>query len=209
MKAELSHKIALVTGACTAVGAAVAESLARRGALVALVDNDGSRLAALVERLHGTGLRVAGRQVDVTSSAAVDALVDQLEREFGPVDALVTVAAAVRPGPALALSDDDWAHSFAVNADGVFHVSRAVACRMVERRHGVIVTAATHPGSVPRTGVAAYAASRAAAIAYTECLAAEVSPRGVHCAVVAPDDVRRVVDEVLFLLTDVEQAASA
>ncbi|MEU6152853.1 SDR family NAD(P)-dependent oxidoreductase [Actinosynnema sp. NPDC047251] len=191
-----------MTGACATPGAAVVEALGRRGALVAAVDGDGARLADLVERLQGTGLRIVGRQIDVTSGAAVDALVDQVEREFGPIDALVTTAGELRPGPALTVSDADWAHCFAVNADGVFHASRAVAARMVERRHGTIVMVAAHPVAVPRTSMAAYAASRAAAVTYTEHLAVEIAARGVHCAVVAPDDPRRVVDEVCFLLAD-------
>ncbi|MFD1152589.1 SDR family NAD(P)-dependent oxidoreductase [Saccharothrix hoggarensis] len=202
MNAEFRHKTALVTGACTPLGAEVVESLARQGALVVAVDSDGARLADLVERLRGDGLRVAGRQIDVTSSAAVDALVDQVEREYGAIDALVTTASVLRPGPALSISDDDWAHSFAVNADGVFNVSRAVAARMVERGRGTIVMVPAHAVAVPRSGIAAYAASRAAAVAYTECLALEVAPRGVHCAVVAPTDARRVVEEVRFLLAD-------
>ncbi|MFE2751326.1 SDR family NAD(P)-dependent oxidoreductase [Actinosynnema sp. NPDC059335] len=202
MNAEFRHKIALITGACSPLGSEVVESLARQGALVAAVDSDGARLADLVERLHGQGLRIAGRQMDVTSSAAVDALVDQLEREFGPIDALVAMAGALRPGPALSITDEDWAHSFAVNVDGVFNVCRAVAGRMVERGRGTIAMVPAHAVAVPRSGIAAYAASRAAAIAYTECLAVEVAARGVHCAVVAPTDVRRVADEVKFLLAD-------
>ncbi|GAA1352110.1 SDR family NAD(P)-dependent oxidoreductase [Saccharothrix algeriensis] len=194
--------IALVTGACTPLGRAVVGWLARQGPLVAVVDGDGARLAALVERWQGEGLRIAGRQVDVTSSAAVDALVDQVEREFGPVDALVATAGELRPGPPLSLTDEDWAHSFAVNADGVFHVSRAVAARMVVRERGTIVTVAPPTAAVPRSNVVAHAASRAAAVAYTECLALEVASRGVHCAVVTSDDADRVVDEVRFLLAD-------
>jgi 2,3-dihydro-2,3-dihydroxybenzoate dehydrogenase len=202
MNAEFRHKIALITGACSPLGAEVVESLARQGALVAAVDSDGARLADLVERLHGQGLGIAGRQIDVTSSAAVDALVDQLEREFGPIDALVAMAGALRPGPALSITDEDWSHSFAVNVDGVFNVSRAVASRMVARGRGTIVMVPAHVVAVPRTGIAAYAASRAAAITYTECLAVEVAAHGVHCAVVAPTDVHRVADEVKFLLAD-------
>lgn len=198
MDAELDRGIALVTGACAAPGAEVVEALARRGAVVAAVDGDGPRLAELVERLRGEGLRVAGRQVDVGSSAAVDALVDQLEREYGPIDALVAVAGVVRPAPALATTDADWAHSFAVNADGVFHACRAVAARMVARRRGVVATVA--PAGPPGPGAAAWAASRAAAVAYTECLALEVARDGVHCAVVAPDEAHRVADDISFLL---------
>lgn len=209
MNAEFRHKIALITGACSPLGAEVVESLARQGALVAAVDSDGARLADLVERLHAQGLRIAGRQIDVTSSAAVDALVDQVEREFGAIDALVATAGALRPGPVLSITDDDWSHSFAVNVDGVFNVSRAVATRMVDRGRGTIVMAPAHVIAVPRSGIAAYAASRAAAIAYTECLAVEVAPHGVHCAVVAPADVRRVADEVRFLLADTSPISNA
>ncbi len=209
MKAEFGHGIALVTGACAPLGSEVVESLARRGARVAAVDRDGARLADLVERLQGEGLRVAGRQLDVTSSAAVDALVDQLEREFGPIDAVVTTASALRPGPALSITDEDWSHCLAENVDGVFHVSRAVATRMVARSHGTILLVAAHATAVPRSNLAAYAASRAAAVAYTECLAREVATRGVHCAVVAPPDHSRVADEVSFLLSDPARTVSA
>ncbi|QQQ74471.1 SDR family NAD(P)-dependent oxidoreductase [Saccharothrix sp. 6-C] len=202
MNAEFRHKIALITGACSPLGAEVVESLARQGALVAAVDSDGARLADLVEHLHAQGLRIAGRQIDVTSSAAVDALVDQVEREFGAIDALVATAGALRPGPVLSITDDDWSHCFAVNVDGVFNISRAVATRMVDRGRGTIVMVPAHVIAVPRSGFAAYAASRAAAIAFTECLAVEVAAHGVHCTVVAPTDVRRVTDEVRFLLTD-------
>ncbi|WP_051772711.1 SDR family NAD(P)-dependent oxidoreductase [Saccharothrix sp. NRRL B-16314] len=202
MNADFHDKIALVTGACTPLGVELVESLAGQGALVAAVDSDGAGLAGLVERLHGDGLRIAGRQIDVTSSAAVDALVDQVEREFGPIDALVTTAGALRPGPALSVSDEDWAHSFAVNVDGVFNVSRAVASRMVQRGHGTIVMVPVQVVAVPRSGIAAYAASRAAAVAYIECLAVEVAAHGVHCAVVAPADMSAVADEVRFVISD-------
>ncbi|RKT56385.1 SDR family NAD(P)-dependent oxidoreductase [Saccharothrix australiensis] len=201
MNAEFDHGIALVTGACAPLGGEVVEWLARQGALVAAVDSDGARLADLVERLQAEGLRIAGRQVDVTSSAAVDALVDQVEREFGPVDALVTAVGAARPGPVLSITDEDWSHAFAVNADGVFHVSRAVAARMVRRGRGAIVLVAAR-AAVPRSNAAAYEASRAAAVAYAECLATEVAARGVRCAVVSPDDSRPVVEQVRFLLAD-------
>ncbi|MFD7657461.1 SDR family NAD(P)-dependent oxidoreductase [Actinosynnema sp. NPDC059797] len=200
MNGEFRRRVALVTGACSRFGGEVVEALARRGALVAAADGDGPRLADLVERLRDEGLLVAGRQIDVTSSDAVDALVDQVEREFGAVDALVAMAGALRLGPALSITDQDWAHSFAANATGVFNACRAVAVRMVRRGRGTIVVVPAHAVAAPRSGMAAYAASRAAAVAYAECLAVEVASGGVHCAVVAPADARRVVDEVCFLL---------
>jgi len=209
MKAEFDSKVALIIGACGAIGTEVVESLAERGAVVTAVDRDGAKLCDDVERLQAKGLRVAGRQIDITSSQAVDALVDQIEREFGPIDILVNVAGVLRQGPAVSLTDEDWAHSFRVNSDGVFHVSRAVASRMVARRGGSIVTVASNSASVPQVGLGAYTASRAAAIAYTKCLALEVARHGVRCNVVAPGQTEAPVLRSLSVATDVHADSGA
>ena len=94
------------------------------------VARDGDRVL-----VHGsTGSRwmravAAGAPVSLAVTA-VDALVDQVEREFGAIDALVAVAGALRPGPALSITDDDWSHSFAVNVDGVVLGVRRLATVM-------------------------------------------------------------------------------
>jgi 2,3-dihydro-2,3-dihydroxybenzoate dehydrogenase len=183
---DFAGKVALVTGASGGIGAAVARALAAQGATVAAADRDADRLAGLVDRLGREGLRVSAHPVDVTSSAAVDALVDRVEREVGAIDCLVNVAGVLRPGAVVTTTDEDWAATFAVNTTGVFHTSRAVAARMVDRRAGAIVTVASNAAAVPRTGMGAYAASKAAATAFTKCLALEVARHGVRCNVVAP-----------------------
>lgn len=81
---------------------------------------------------------------------------------------------------------DVWRRTFAVNADGVYFVSRAVAARMVERRRGVIITVGSNAASVPRMGMAAYAASKAAAAMFTRCLGLELARYGIRCNVVSP-----------------------
>ncbi|MBM2616676.1 2,3-dihydro-2,3-dihydroxybenzoate dehydrogenase [Actinoplanes sp. LDG1-06] len=160
--------VALVTGASGGIGRAVADGFTKLGMRVAAVDRDGD---------YAT---------DVTSAAQVDALVERVENELGPITVLANVAGILRTGPALAMPDDDWRQTFAVNTDGVFHVSRAVARRMVERRSGVIVTVSSNAAGIPRSGMAAYAASKAAATAFTKCLGLELAPYGIRCNVVAP-----------------------
>ncbi|HEX6341497.1 SDR family NAD(P)-dependent oxidoreductase [Umezawaea sp.] len=185
MNRQFDGKTAVVTGACGAVGAEVVAALAARGAVVTAVDRDGRALCDLVERLQHEGLRVAGRQVDITSGPAVEALVDQVEREVGPVDIAVNAADLLRTGGATGLTDDDWAQSFAINTHSVFHLSRAAASRMVPRGRGSIVTVATTlPPHQP--GFTAYAASKAAATTYANGLAAEITRHGVHCTVITP-----------------------
>ncbi|MCS7481473.1 SDR family NAD(P)-dependent oxidoreductase [Umezawaea endophytica] len=183
MNREFDRKTAVVTGACGAVGAEVVAALAARGAVVTAVDHDGRALCDLVERLQRAGLRVAGRQVDISSGPAVESLVDQVEREVGPVDIAVNAADLLRTGRATGLTDDDWSRSFAINTHAVFHLSRAAAARMVPRGGGAIITVATTVQTL-QPGYAAYTASKAAATAYANHLAAEVTRHGVRCTVI-------------------------
>ncbi|BAJ31602.1 MULTISPECIES: 2,3-dihydro-2,3-dihydroxybenzoate dehydrogenase [Kitasatospora] len=178
--------IALVTGAAGGIGQAVVRLLAERGAAVAAVDLDAERIAATAAALRAEGLRVTGFAADVTSSSAVDDLVEEVETRLGPVSQLVNAAGVLRLGQARALSDQDWNATFAVNATGVFHVSRAVVNRMVRRGAGAIVTVASNAAGTARAEMAAYAASKAAATAFTKCLGLEVAHRGIRCNVVAP-----------------------
>ncbi|MFD4582288.1 2,3-dihydro-2,3-dihydroxybenzoate dehydrogenase [Streptomyces sp. NPDC058434] len=182
----MEDRIALVTGAAGGIGEAVVRTLAERGALVAALDRDPARLADSVGRLTARGLRVTAVPADVTSSADVDRAVAAVEDTLGPVDHLVNAAGVLRLGEARKLTDRDWGDTFAVNATGVFHVSRAVADRMVARGRGAVVTVASNAAGTARSEMAAYAASKAAATAFTKCLGLELAPHGIRCNVVAP-----------------------
>ncbi len=178
--------VALVTGAAGGIGEAVVRLLASRGATVAAVDLVPDRLAETVARLRADGLDVTGYPADVTSSTDVEAAVARTEAELGPVDALVNAAGVLRLAGAHALSDEDWTTTFAVNAGGVFHMCRAVVNRMMTRQRGAIVTVASNAAGTARAQMAAYAASKAAATAFTKCLGLEVAEYGIRCNVVAP-----------------------
>lgn len=178
--------VAMVTGAAGGIGAAVAEALATRGMAVAAVDADAGRLAEVVEKLTANGQHATAYDADVSDSGAVDDVVARVERALGEIELLVNTAGVLRVGAAAELSDADWRAVFSVNTDGVFHCSRAVATRMRRRRSGAIVTVASNAGRVPRAGMAAYCASKAAATAYTRTLGLELAEHGVRCNVVSP-----------------------
>ncbi|WP_049563129.1 2,3-dihydro-2,3-dihydroxybenzoate dehydrogenase [Nonomuraea sp. SBT364] len=178
--------VALVTGAAGGIGAAIARTLGEEGIPVAALDRDEDGLRELTAKLEADGLRVAAFPVDVGSSAQVEAVVGEAERLLGPVTKLVNAAGVLRTGRAVRMSDDDWAATFAVNVNGVFHVSRAVVSRMVPRRAGAVVTVASNAALVARADMAAYAASKAAATAFTKALGLEVAGYGIRCNVVAP-----------------------
>lgn len=172
-------KIALVTGAAGGIGQAVVRLLAQAGCTVIATDKAAPSKnvcpeAAFVEAL------------DVRNPCAVNALVARAERECGPIDIGVNVAGVLHTATVTATSDDDWRRTFAVNCDGVFHVSRALAARMADRRRGVLVTVSSNAAGVPRHAMAAYAASKAAAAMFTRCLGLELAPLGIRCNNVAP-----------------------
>ncbi|MFP3987388.1 2,3-dihydro-2,3-dihydroxybenzoate dehydrogenase [Streptomyces sp. E11-3] len=175
--------VALVTGAARGIGAAVVDGLVREGATVAAVDIDADGLADLADRSHG---RVVPFTADVADAAAVADVVDQVEHGMGPVDVGVSVAGILRPGPLCETTNEDWAETFSVNTTGVFVVLRELARRMVPRGRGSLVTVGSNAGGVPRTGMGAYAASKAAATMLTRCLGLELARHGIRCNVVSP-----------------------
>ncbi|MFD5139103.1 2,3-dihydro-2,3-dihydroxybenzoate dehydrogenase [Streptomyces sp. NPDC058378] len=201
---ELTGRLALVTGAGRGIGEAVVHALAGRGARVLATDLDTEGVTALEKTYEG---RVTARTLDVTDPAAVEELVEEAERTLGPLDIAVNVAGVLRVSSVADLSDEEWAATFAVNTHGVFHVSRSVSRRMADRGSGSIVTVASNAAGVPRTGMAAYAASKAAAVMFTKCLGLEVAPRGVRCNTVSPGSTLTDMQRGMWTAGDEEAAA--
>ncbi|MEV6604925.1 2,3-dihydro-2,3-dihydroxybenzoate dehydrogenase [Kutzneria sp. NPDC051319] len=182
----LAGRVAVVTGAAQGIGAAVASALAERGAVVAALDRAVDVLDKTVGLLTDAGHRAVAFPTDVRDSSDVNRTVAAVEHELGPVDVLVNVAGVLRVGAVVDLTDEDWAAAFEVNSGGVFYMSRAVARGMSQRGRGAIVTVASNAAFVPRQRMAAYAASKAAARAFTRTLGLELAGRGVRCNVVSP-----------------------
>ncbi|MEU7043613.1 2,3-dihydro-2,3-dihydroxybenzoate dehydrogenase [Streptomyces varsoviensis] len=181
---ELAGRVALVTGAGQGIGEAVVRALIERGAEVAALDATPDGIKAL-ETEFGPA-RVTAHLADVTDSAAVERVMDDVERTAGPLDILVNVAGVLHTAPVVDLTDEDWNATFAVNTTGVFNTCRAAARRMSERRAGCVVTVGSNAAGVPRTSMAAYAASKAAATMFTKCLGLELARSGIRCNVVSP-----------------------
>lgn len=174
----IAGKIAFVTGAAGGIGAAVVALLHAEGARVVATDLEVTHLLQCKD--------VSYEALDVTDAVAVEALVAKVEAQWGPIDLGVNVAGVLATGLVAETSDAQWQHVFAVNAQGVFHLSRALARRMTPRRRGSIVTVSSNAAGVPRHGMAAYAASKAAATMFTRCLGLELAPHGIRCNIVAP-----------------------
>lgn len=174
----LAGKIALLTGAAGGIGTALAKALHAEGARVVATDLGLDGIPAL------DGLW--RESLDVTRSDQVEALVARIEREWGPIEIGVNVAGVLATGLVAETSDAEWQRVFAVNTQGVFHLGRALARRMTPRGRGSIVTVSSNAAGIPRHGMAAYAASKAAATMFTRCLGLELAPYGIRCNIVAP-----------------------
>lgn len=183
----MEGRVVVVTGGAGGIGAAVCRSLAAGKAAAAAIDLDTDALDALVRDARSLeGGTVTAYVADVTARDAAEAVLGQVESELGPVGALVNVAGVLRRGPAALCSLEDWSALFAVNATAVFLWSAAAARRMAGRPGASIVTVASNAVGVPRVGMAAYAASKAAAAAFTLGLGLEWAAHGIRCNVVCP-----------------------
>jgi 2,3-dihydro-2,3-dihydroxybenzoate dehydrogenase len=145
-----------------------------------------------------TLLRRRFELVDVSDSHAVEAAIARIEAEWGPIDYGVSVAGILATGPLVETNDETWARVMSVNASGVFHLHRALARRMMPRRRGSLVTVSSNAAGIPRHGMAAYAASKAAATMMTKCLGLELAASGIRVNVVSPGSTRTPMQEAMW-----------
>ena len=180
----LEGEIALVTGASRGIGAAIADTLAAHGAKVIGTATSEAGAQAIGERLAAHG--GVGRVLNVTDSAAVETLVDDIAKEFGSVTILVNNAGITRDQLLLRMKDEDWQAILDTNLSSVYRTSKAVMRGMMKARKGRIVSIASVVGLTGNPGQANYAAAKAGIIAFSKSLAREIGSRGITVNVVAP-----------------------
>lgn len=183
MKADLNGRVALVTGSTRGIGRAIAESLAGAGARVAVVGRDAERAR---EAAASISPEARGYGCDVGDAAAVAALVEAVEKDFGGVDILVNNAGLTRDNLLMRLKDDDWEAVINANLRGAFVAMRAATRGMMKRRWGRIINIASVVGVVGNKGQSNYGASKAGLIGLTKSVAKELASRNILANVIAP-----------------------
>jgi len=182
---ELAEHNAVVTGAASGIGQAIAARLASAGAQVLIADLDGARAEQAADALRKSGGRVAAIATDVSDPAAVEAMFAMAERS-GPVTLLVNNAGHVHQSPFEALEIADFDRMIAVHLRGNFLCARRALPAMLAASDGVIINIASQLGQIGGVQLAHYAAAKAGIIGMTKSLAREVSGRGVRVNAVAP-----------------------
>lgn len=185
----LKNHVVIVTGASSGIGSAIAEAVGRRHASVA-VNYHSNREGAekTVEAVRQAGGQAVAIRADVTRSADVEAMVDEVRRHWGRVDVLVNNAGDLIGRRTLAdMTEEYWDQMMALNLKSAFLGARAVWQEMAARRSGCIINIASisarNGGGV---GAAAYAAAKSGLLTYTKGLAKELAQFGIRVNGVAP-----------------------
>ena len=183
----LDGKTALVTGASRGIGRAIALCLAAEGARVAINYAGNVKAAeevkAAIEAAGGTAILC---QADIADSAAVEAMVANVVKEFGTIDILVNNAGITRDTLLMRMKDEDFAKVLDTNLKGVFYCTKAISKLMMKKRSGRIVNMASVVGLVGNAGQTNYAAAKAGVIGFSKSAAKELASRGITVNVVAP-----------------------
>jgi 3-oxoacyl-[acyl-carrier protein] reductase len=192
---DLTGKTALVTGATGGIGAAIARTLHKAGATVAISGTRANVLEELKAELGGERVHVLA--CNLSDSAAVEKLVPEAEAAMGSLDILVNNAGITRDGLAMRMKDEDWASVIDVNLTASFRLARAAMRSMMKKRWGRIVNITSVVGVTGNPGQANYVASKAGVIGLTKSLAQELAARSVTVNAVAPGFIATPMTDVL------------
>lgn len=177
---RLDGRLALVTGSSAGIGLALARALGQAGAALVLNGRDEAKLAQATEALRAEGLTVHARAFDVTQAEAVQAAVQAIERELGPIEVLVNNAGMQRRAPLQDFPLAQWQQLQQTNVDSVFLVGQAVARHMIPRGRGRIINVCSVQSELGRPGIAPYMASKGAVKMLTKGMAIDWGPLGLN-----------------------------
>ena len=182
-------RVALVTGASSGIGRAVAEGLAGQGAAVAVCSSDPTSAQEVVDGIVARGGRALLAVADVSDAVAVMAATEATVSTFGHLDILVACAGIQRYGTVTTTSEEVWDEVFNVNVKGVFLATRACMPHLHRSGHGAVVIVSSVQATATQTQVVAYTASKGALNAFARAVAVDEASHGVRVNVVCPGSI--------------------
>lgn len=183
-------RVAIVTGGGQGIGRAISEGLAADGFHVAVIDRDEATAAQVVKSLDEQGLAASAHQVDVTDSARVAAVVEEISSTLGPIQVLVNNAGFDEHLLFVDTDEEFWDRIIDVNFKSTLRFVRHVLPGMLERKSGRIVNIGSDAGRVGSSMEAVYSGAKGGTIAFTKTIAREAARAGVTANVVCPGPTR-------------------
>ena len=186
---QITNSTAVVTGATTGIGRAIALALGERGASVAVCARNQQAVEQMVGELESRGVTATGLACDVSDEQAIARFAEHVHQQFGHVDALVNNAGIGHLGEFLDLTTDQIDETFAVNVRGLMLVTAAFLPRMLEREIGHIVNVASLAGRNGFVGGTVYGASKHAVMGFSKSLMLEVRDKNIRVVAICPGTV--------------------
>jgi NAD(P)-dependent dehydrogenase (short-subunit alcohol dehydrogenase family) len=183
---DLHGKVAIVTGGGLGIGAAISEVLAGAGAKVAIADINPATAAGTLKRIADAGNQAKIFEHDVTSWNASFALVDAVEKQFGPIDILVNNAGVTKWQPFVEITEADWDRVLDINLKGQFLAARAVVPGMIGRRRGRIINLGSVTSKKGYANAIPYCISKFGVMGFSQGLAMELAPFDITVNTVCP-----------------------
>jgi 2-deoxy-D-gluconate 3-dehydrogenase len=182
----LSGKTALITGAGSGLGRAIALAFAEAGALVAAADISREKAEETAEVIHRQGAEASAQALDVTNHSEVENITADVVQKWGSLDILVNSAGRAIRGTALEYKEEDWKTILAVNLTGTFFCCQASGRHMASQRRGKIINIASIGGFIAYPGSIAYLASKGGVVQLTKGFAVELATYNVQVNAIAP-----------------------
>ncbi|MDR2875196.1 MAG: 3-oxoacyl-ACP reductase FabG [Methylobacillus sp.] len=182
----MQDQIALITGASRGIGAAIAQTLGKQGAVVigtATTQNGADQISAALQQ---AGIKGSGMALDVNDATQVEAVLKQIAEQFGDITILVNNAGVTRDTLLMRMKEEDWDAVLDTNLKSVWRMSQAVLRPMMKARYGRIVNISSVVGHSGNAGQTNYCAAKAGMTGFTKSLAQEVGSRGITVNCVAP-----------------------
>jgi len=186
---SLKNKVALITGAGKGIGKAIALALAAEGVHVGLIARSEIPLAETAAEIRRQNVKAAYAMADTSDRKSLEAAVQSITNELGPIDILINNAGTGKFGKFLELEVEEWEQQVKVNLFGVYYTTRAVLPQMIEKQSGDIINISSTAGKNGSAVTSAYSASKFGVFGLSESLMQEVRKQNIRVTTLAPSTI--------------------